>query len=86
MSCKSEESSRLIFKDSFLKHQELSLLLCRELSENGRRQAWRNKMLLADLRQKKVSSGSMGELPSRNIETLPEHVVMELGNQKLIWN
>lgn len=36
--------------------------------------------------EKKVNSGSRGELPSRSIETLPEHVVMELGNQKLIWN
>lgn len=36
--------------------------------------------------EKKVNSGSTGELPSKNIETLPEQVVMALGNQKLIWN
>lgn len=36
--------------------------------------------------EKKVNSWSTGELPSRNIETLPEHVVIELGNQKFIWN
>lgn len=46
-----------------------------------------SKELLTELRhKKKVNSGSRGELPSRNIETLPEHVVMELGNQKLICN
>lgn len=77
----------MIFKDSFLKSQEQSMLMCRELRKYGRRAALMSKELLTELRhKKKVNSGSRGELPSRNIETLPEHVVMELGNQKLICN
>lgn len=63
------------------------MLMCRELSEYSSRPAWMNKELLAELRcKKKVNSGSWGELPSRNIATLPEHVAMELGNQNLTWN
>lgn len=44
-----------------------------------------NRDLLLELRhKKKVSSVSQGELPSRNIQTLPKNVAMELGNRKLI--
>lgn len=75
----------MIFKGGFLKGQEESTLMCRELSENGSRPAWMNRDLLSELRhEKKVNIGSQGELPTRNIETLPKHAAMELGNQKLI--
>lgn len=85
LSCRPKEPSWLFFKDGFLKGQEQSSPMCRELCENDRRPAWMNRDLLSELRhKKKVSSVSQGELPSRNIQILPNNVAMELGNRKLI--
>lgn len=80
---KTGQSSRAVSS----KHRDPSLVIYWKLSKYGRMSAWMKWLLLTELKnRKKVNSGSRHELPSRKIETLPKRVVMELGNQKLIWN
>lgn len=49
LSYRPKEPSWLIFNDSFLKSQEQSMLMCKELSKHGRKRAWINKKLLIKL-------------------------------------
>ena len=78
---KDVEESWLLFKDAFLRAQELSVPLNKKAGRGGRKLAWLSKDLL---RQRKLhtSSGNKGVSPGKNKEMLSRLADMGSGKPR----
>ena len=81
---KGTEQRWQLFKDTFLRVQELSNLQDKKSSRGGRKLAWLGKSLLVRVRERKCAgSGSRIEWPAKNREMLSGCAWMGAGKPRL---
>ena len=83
------KQSWLLFKDAFLREQELSIPQNKKPGRGGRKLAWLGKDLLVKLRKKEGHIQAMGRrnvLPGKNSGMLSGLAEMGLGKPRNRWN